>query len=384
MNKMRQSDVQAWRLYRAEGGDVLAQAKAALNLGWTHILTSTPPPDSSLPFVELCFERPAEAKPYPWILHTTCRKSAELAASDPACLEVTLVEGDQVRSFPAGSAPRCWDPWLQEPQRLDVRLIGKIAESRQPALPRWSVIIPCFRHQDELARTLAALAVACEGQTVEILVIQDLEPQASPLPPLHGLPAAWYHVQRRAARQYGDRGFRAASLRNFGARLSRGECLLFLDADILVPKDLFTSLDSKMSANALVQAKRWHLRNSNGFNRPVHGLSALWDCDESEAGVWEEFQTARQDWNARSEPWGWVSTFCMAVPKERFAAVGGFRESFDSYGFEDTEFGYRFVRHGGSLCLADVDVFHQRRPRERLPEAMARSRSRMSDWMAGS
>jgi GT2 family glycosyltransferase len=363
----------AWQTYQAldRGEWTHESAQKILRLGWSNILLPEFFAREALPFPHtLLFTRlPSAPVGRPWILHTGSEEERAQALCDPNCIEVTM--------FRSGCPPKYWDPWLKDPQRLDAGLVEMRADNRPENSPRWSVIIPCFRHQEELQNTLNALAVALNHQSAEIIIVQDIEPGSLPLPPRPELPALWVNVGRKKARTFDDDGFRAGSIRNLGVRLSRGERLLFLDADVLVPSDFFDHFELSAD-NTLVQAQRWHLADPAFFTRPVEGLSPIWDCTISEGGLWEDFQS--RPWHEQPEPWRWVSTFCLSVTRRRFEELGGFRESFDRYGFEDTEFGRRHVQHSGILKRIPVDVFHQYQSRERGSLALQLSETLLDRW----
>ncbi len=258
------------------------------------------------------------------------------------------------------SVPSGFDPWLKPPQKIRTGDVHVRSDSRLSQIPEWSVILPSHKHFHELQLTLKGLKRAQKVDTVEVIVLHDLDLGESL--PLDGVAlenCLQIEVRRSHARTLGDRGFRAGALRNLGGSHARGRNLLFIDADILVPPETFECLNQQLGDDLWLQAKRWHLPPGHPHAERVENLSPVWDAVMSEKGVWESFQNSSGEWNSVDLPWTWASTFFLAITRSRFEALGGFRESFDTYGFEDTEFGYRHSKAGGEFKMLPIDVYHQ-------------------------
>ncbi len=225
-----------------------------------------------------------------------------------------------------------------------------------------SVVVPCFEAPEALALTLAGL----EGQRYprdlfEVVVVDD-----GSSPPLR-IPDPG-PVDVRLVRREG-RGFGLAAARNAGARAARHDILVFLDGDVVA------------EAGLLAAHARWHHRVPDaltlGFCAYVStaGLDAAavrsrkasladllagrpWDppwLDRHMARTGD--LTSRHDDLFRA-----VTGHNFAIRKAFFEEAGGFDESFDRYGGEDTEFGYRIWCRGGLLVPArDAFGWHQGR-----------------------
>lgn len=100
------------------------------------------------------------------------------------------------------------------------------AEPNHEPTVRLSVIVPAWNEAAVLPRTLAALreAVAATGVPAEILVVDDASTDAT----AEIAAAAGARVERVHRRQI-------AAVRNAGAAAARGDLLVFVDADTLVP-----------------------------------------------------------------------------------------------------------------------------------------------------
>lgn len=56
--------------------------------------------------------------------------------------------------------------------------------------------------------------------------------------------------------------------------------------------------------------------------------------------------------------WKYTCTYCLAVRREDFFSVGRFRRAFVSYGFEDTDLGYRLHKKGLRFHLSKLVTLH--------------------------
>ena len=214
---------------------------------------------------------------------------------------------------------------------------------------RVSVVIPCYQGQDELALTFAALAAQTyPGDLFEVVVADD-----GSSPPITVPPGAPFEV--RVVAQVHD-GFGLARARNLGAAAATGEVLIFLDCD-MVPEP------------GLVEAHaRWHHVADRaltlGFRRHVDfdGITPadLAAAGSVEAGVagrsstapqWIEFHMSRTNdlTSADDDLFRIVTGGNLGVGRAFFDEIGGFDGSFNQWGGEDTEMGYRAFNRGGLL-----------------------------------
>ena len=209
-----------------------------------------------------------------------------------------------------------------------------------------SVVIAYF----ETAETLAPMLAALEGQDwprdlLEAVVVDD-----GSRPPLARPDSA---LDLRVVRLE-DRGFGLARARNAGARAAAKDILIFLDADIVAAPGL-------VAAHA-----RWHHAIADaltlGFCRSV--AAAGIDADDIRvAGPAALFADRPGDppWNAhhmagtgemtarRDDLFRAVTGNNFGISRAFFEEAGGFDETFERYGGEDTEFGYRVQARGGLL-----------------------------------
>lgn len=111
--------------------------------------------------------------------------------------------------------------------------------------PDLSVVIPAYNEAERLPVTLAKLAryFAAEPRRVEVIVVDDGSSDATARLPL---PAATPHTDWRMLANPGNRG-KGYSVRH-GMLASRGQRLLFTDADLSAPIEELTQLESALDA----------------------------------------------------------------------------------------------------------------------------------------
>ena len=223
-----------------------------------------------------------------------------------------------------------------------------------------SVIVPYYEAPAALSRTLSAL----EGQTFprhlfEVVIVDDGSP--TPLEPLRETPLNVTLIRQE------DRGFGAARARNLGARTATHDILVFLDADMLV------------EAGWLAAHARWHDAVSDAV---TVGFRAFVDAGGIDAAVirnrpgslrellrgrrmdppWIEAQMSRtDDLTSRADDLFRIVASCnLGIRRSFFELVGGFDETFTSWGGEDIEFGYRAYASGGVLApVREAFAWHQ-------------------------
>ncbi|MYC09834.1 MAG: glycosyltransferase [Holophagales bacterium] len=228
--------------------------------------------------------------------------------------------------------------------------------------PPLSVVVPCFDAPEALELTLAGL----EGQSYqkdrfEVIVVDD---GSSPPLAVPGSTPLDVRLVRREAR-----GFGLAAARNAGARAAAHDILVFLDGDVIA------------EAGLLAAHARWHQGVADALTqgfcacvsaagldpaaiRGRTGWLADLLADRPKDPPWFERHMARTgDLTSRHDDlFRAVTGHNLGIRKAFFEEAGGFDVSFDRYGGEDTEFGYRVWCRGGLLVpVREAFGWHQGR-----------------------
>lgn len=230
---------------------------------------------------------------------------------------------------------------------------------------RVSVVIPHYQAREELARTLAGLAVqSVPRELVEVIVVDDGSDPPLALtdlgaggvagasePDLGGLDVRVLHQPRD--------GFGAARARNLGASVATGEVLVFLDADMLPHRQLLAAhlRWHAVCPVAVTLGMREHVDVDDLTPTAIAAALAADDLDvllaerDRQAPTWIADHLARTDGlrTAHDDLFRVVTSGNLGVSRALFEAVGGFDATFDRWGGEDTELGARLFVAGAVL-----------------------------------
>ena len=233
-------------------------------------------------------------------------------------------------------------------------------EDFHPTIPV-SVVIPYYEAPEALDLTLAAL----ESQTYprelfEVVIVDDgstiplRTPGSSPL-------------TIRSFRQQ-DLGFGLARARNLGARMADHPILVFLDCDML-PESGWLSAHARWhhtASDLLTLGFRAHVSvdgiAASAIRRHRGALRELLGSRQIDRPEWIEFHMARTDelTSTADDIFRVVTGGNLGVSRGFFEQMAGFDESFDRWGMEDTEFGYRGYTRGAPLVpVRDALCWHQ-------------------------
>ncbi|WP_295839693.1 glycosyltransferase [uncultured Microbacterium sp.] len=220
----------------------------------------------------------------------------------------------------------------------------------QPEPPRVTVVVTHYAQPAELARTLAALERQDHPHDLLEIVVAD---DGSPEPPL--VPPGVRLVRQE------DRGFRAAAARNLGASVATGEVLCFLDADT-APEPAYVRRMSRLPAllpEAVTVGRRRHADLSNApADDPVEDAGPRHELPEP-AWLRDAYACSANLLHADDRSYRYVISAVLACSRSFFAEVGGFDESFSSYGGEDWEWAHRAWQSGATLAhVPDAVAWH--------------------------
>lgn len=217
-------------------------------------------------------------------------------------------------------------------------------------LPTVSVIVAHYDQPGQLARTLHALAAQDYPQELlQIIVADDGSPDEPDVPDGVTL-----------VRQE-DLGFRLAAVRNLGVRASSGEVLCFLDADT-TPEPGYVRALSRLPAllpEAVVVGRRRHADLSAvAPDVPIVQAAAGRELPEP-AWLAEAYARSGDLLDSDDRSYRFVIGAVIACTRRMFDEVGGFDETFTSYGGEDWEWAHRMWQAGAVFAhVPDAVAWH--------------------------
>ncbi len=208
--------------------------------------------------------------------------------------------------------------------------------NRAGAPSRLSIIVPVVRADDAFRTCLASLKRLDPPCGDLVVVVDGADPAAAALAAQAGA---------RVVTLADRRG--PAVARNAGARLAKGDLLLFVDADVALPGDavgrVVATLDEGPDYQAVI-----------GSYDDAPGAPNFLSQDKNLAHHFVH-QTSREDaWTF----WG----ACGAIRREAFLRAGGFDERYARPSIEDIELGSRLVAGGCRIRLdKSLQVTHLKR-----------------------
>lgn len=204
--------------------------------------------------------------------------------------------------------------------------------------PAVSVVVAHYRQPAQLARTWAAL---CRQTLPPVeVVIADDGSVPPPVPPVGGPPV-------RVVTQP-DRGFRAAAARNLGSRHTRGEVLVFLDADTVPEPGFLAALTRRVAVcpDVLAVGRRRHA-DLTGVAPGADPAAAPRLAEP--AWLRDAYAASRDLLDADGRSFRYVISAVLACRRTLFDDLAGFDERFVGYGGEDWDLAYRAWNAGAVL-----------------------------------
>lgn len=183
-----------------------------------------------------------------------------------------------------------------------------------------SIIVPAHDEEKLLGETLRALATsaAAMDEPYEVIVVDDgSTDRTAEVARGHGAAVVAVNVRQIAA------------ARNAGARVARGQLLIFVDADTLVPPAVFRQAIAAWRGGAV-------------------GGGAMATFPEGTAW-WADSMIAATCWFMRRVRW--AAGCFVFVRRDAFEAVGGFDERF--YASEEIHFSRAVKKRGRFVIVAD-------------------------------
>lgn len=207
--------------------------------------------------------------------------------------------------------------------------------------PRYSVIVPVYNRNDEVADLLKSLAAQTRPDLFEVILVED----GSTLPCTEavercggGLRLKYFHKSNEGR----------SIARNYGIERAEGEWLVFFDSDCVIPPDYFATLDRQLAATPC-----------DCFGGPDAAHDSFTPVQKAINFAMTSFLTtggirggkvSLEKFTPRS--------FNMGYTREVYNKVGGFREMFS----EDIDMSMR-IRNAGftTMLIREAGVYHKRR-----------------------
>jgi GT2 family glycosyltransferase len=197
-----------------------------------------------------------------------------------------------------------------------------------------SVVLPVGNGSALAAEVVRAIAKASPPPG-EVVVVDDRVSDGS---------LGVVKAEGRARVVPNDGGPGPAGARNAGAREARGPLILFVDADVFVPADVFEKIAAAygegVDAVVGVEAE----------------LPALPNLASRYKNLW-----MRYTYIILPRRVDLFYTSCASIKKEAFLAAGGFDEGYAKPSVEDTAFGRTLAAHGVRVVLdKEIEVEHRK------------------------
>jgi len=229
-----------------------------------------------------------------------------------------------------------------------------------------SVIIPTYNNHLFLANTLNHLSRQnVSTNHYEIIVVDDGSQDQS----METIQALFQNREHEFNLKYiywpkknpqrGDQFFfRTGLCRNLGVRWSSAENLFFLDSDMIVPENFIEQCLKTADMADIYQFTRNHIYQKISLKNPHYSQIDLnQDTYIEEKNYWGEFFKV-PNWNTLPQKWKYVCTYAMGLKKTDFYECGRFKRHFISYGFEDTDIGFRMYKKGKKFELVKTPLLH--------------------------
>jgi len=233
-----------------------------------------------------------------------------------------------------------------------------------------SVIVPTWNRRNNIVRTLICLQrqEIRDEQEVEIIVVDDNSTDETGVSILKNI------AQNTKNLKYIYRNNRtvwnASIPRNLGARISRtdGDCLLFLDSDILLPPDRIQRYIDIWSEKQ--QPNRVLIGPYHFVNKDIETDHPLWYqniTDYSQDIRWQSFEEHSPDELNKGLGFA-LACFggSLMIPRDLFFKAGGYDETMLS-GVEDGDFGLTLWESGAVFSM-DKGLLGWHQPHEIVPE----------------
>ncbi|HUV42941.1 MAG TPA: glycosyltransferase family 2 protein [Patescibacteria group bacterium] len=204
--------------------------------------------------------------------------------------------------------------------------------------PFLSIIIPAYKAEESIIPLLDS-AFNSSFKDFEIIVVDDCSPDGTGEVVKGYGRGVRYHCLRKNAGP--------AKARNEGAKVARGEVLLFLDSDVQLYKNTLKEI-------------------ANCFQKDpdLYAMTGVWNKVQRSKKFFPRFKALR-DWSywiQERDQRGYYflfSTRIAAINRELFLRLGGFNEGYKGAMVEDIEFTYRIAQRYAVIFNPKMKVRHE-------------------------
>jgi len=239
-----------------------------------------------------------------------------------------------------------------------------------------SVIITTYNWPSALSLCLQSL-LAQQDRHFEIIIADDGSDAATRASIAEFIRTSEINIQHVF---HPDQGFRAGTIRNKAAAVSRGEYLLFLDGDCLVFPHFMARHRRLAEAGYFVPGNRILLnqaytRQVLQQNLPLYQQSPvfflkLWLYRRINRLLPLLYLPGSHFRYRHPQRWEKAMTCNLAVWKQDFFKVNGFDELFEGWGFEDSDLVIRLIHQGvkrkeGRFAVPVLHLWHKQNDRSR-------------------
>ncbi|NBX25806.1 MAG: glycosyltransferase [Planctomycetes bacterium] len=239
------------------------------------------------------------------------------------------------------------------------------------AAPPLTVIVCTYNRPQALRAVLAGLRDQSRSD-FEVIVADDGSGEATRIVVESMMPS--FHGRLRHAWQE-DRGFRVAAARNLAASRAHTPYLAFLDGDCIPRTSFVHAYIRLMDPRRLIRGSR--VLCDEALTRQIESGEVQdphrWPLDQlrelRHAGRINRIGPLRHGFvdglrtlasRLRPRNWKLLRGCNFMVPADAYRAVGGCDESFEGWGFEDSDLCIRLMNHGLRIrrAAADACVLH--------------------------
>lgn len=206
---------------------------------------------------------------------------------------------------------------------------------------RYSVIIPVYNRPDEVDELLQSLARQ-RFTDFEVIIVED----GSSVPCREVADA---YSNRLDIHYYAKPNSGPGQTRNYAAERSRGEYLIILDSDCILPEGYFVAVEKELQRSP-----------ADAFGGPDRAHESFTDIQKAiNYSMTSFFTTGGIRGGKKKMDKFYPRSFNMGVRREVYEALGGFSKM--RFG-EDIDFSIRIFK-GGYTCrlFPDAWVYHKRR-----------------------